>query len=63
MFWIGWKIAKLMRTRWTVEGTEGKMVMQHPSWYRRKNADIYCRDMNDSSREWFHDEVFKVVRL
>jgi hypothetical protein len=53
----------LFSKRWTVTGTKGAYVTDHPLWYRKKNADIYCHDMNESSHEWFHDEKFKVVRL
>lgn len=59
MFWLGWKIGRLLRKRWEVTGS---MDTESTFWYRKKNADIYCKDMNDHSAEWFHGEKFEVVR-
>jgi len=51
---------KFLGKRWQVVGDKGS----EPSrWFRRSSADVYARDMNAYSDEWFDGEVFTVERV
>jgi hypothetical protein len=39
------------------------MGSETSKWFSRRNADVYARDMNAYSDEWFNGEQFTVERV